>query len=102
MGVNPVNSAWIVDHESMDGQNLSGDDGQSLGYWMISRKYHPEVSVSSSMNLVSSTAWSLNWIKQGHIDQWSTWACRYAWYTDATSTLGAAPKEYKEPNYCKP
>ena len=101
-GINPLYAQWIVSHESQDGQNLSGDDGQSIGYWMISEKYHPEVGKACSLSLQCSTAWSLNWIAKGHISEWSTWACRYAWYSDATSTLGPAPAGYKEPKYCRP
>ena len=100
-GINPIYVQWIVSHESQDGQNLSGDDGQSIGYWMISEKYHPEVGKACSLSLQCSTAWSLNWIEEGHISEWSTWSCRYAWYREATSTLGAAPTDYKEPKYCR-
>jgi hypothetical protein len=79
-GVNPVDALWIVSHESQDGQNMRGDDGQSRGYWMISDVYHPEVSTACVDNLQCSTDWSLNWIKAGHIDQWSTWKYRFEWY----------------------
>jgi hypothetical protein len=100
-GINPIDAQWIVNHESQDGQNLSGDDGQSIGYWMISEKYHPEVGRACSLSLQCSTAWSMRWIAKGHITEWSTWACRYAWYPDATSTLGPALANYEEPKYCK-
>jgi hypothetical protein len=81
------------------------DDGQSLGYWMISTIYHPEVGRACSLSLRCSTAWSIAWIKKGNIDQWTTWACRYAdnakWaYHDTTSTLGPAPKDYVIPKRC--
>lgn len=101
-GINPIDAQWIVSHESQDGQNLSGDDGQSIGFWMISEKYHPEVGRACSLSLQCSTAWSLNWIAKGHISEWSTWSCRYAWYPDATSTLGPAPAGYQQPKYCHP
>jgi hypothetical protein len=86
-GVNPIDALWIVSHESQLGQNLVGDDGQSLGYWMISTIYHPEVGRACSLNLQCSTAWSLNWIKKGNIDQWSTWRFRFAWYADENPPL---------------
>src|SRR5579885_2095020 len=38
-GVNPADALWIVSHESQDGRNMRGDDGQSRGYWMISSRY---------------------------------------------------------------
>jgi hypothetical protein len=100
-GVNPTDALWIVSHESQDGQNMRGDDGQSRGYWMISDIWHPEVSTACADDLPCSTAWSLKWIFAGNISQWSTWACRYALYPEATSTLGSAPEDYKKPNYCK-
>ena len=79
-GVDPIKALWIVSHESQMGQNLEGDDGQSLGYWMISTVYHPEVGRACSLNLQCSTSWSLNWIKKGNINQWSTWKYRCKWY----------------------
>jgi hypothetical protein len=100
-GVNPTDALWIVSHESQDGQNMRGDDGQSRGYWMISDIWHAEVSTACADDLQCSTAWSLKWILAGNISQWSTWSCRYALYPEATSTLGPAPEDYKEPNYCK-
>jgi hypothetical protein len=50
-GVSPTEALWIVSHESQDGQNMRGDDGQSRGYWMISSVYHPEVSTACVDNL---------------------------------------------------
>jgi hypothetical protein len=99
--INPIDAQWIVSHESQDGTNLYGDDDQSLGPWMISTVWHPEVGRACSLSLQCSTSWSLNWIAKGHIAEWSTWSCRYAWYPNATSTLGPAPTGYKEPKYCK-
>jgi hypothetical protein len=81
-GVSPTEALWIVSHESQDGQNMRGDDGQSRGYWMISSVYHPEVSTACVDNLQCSTDWSLKWILAGHINQWSTWRFRFKWYAD--------------------
>ena len=102
LGVDPTDALWIVSHESQDGTNLYGDDGQSVGPWMISTVYHPEVGKECSLSLQCSTSWSLAHIIDGGIEQWTTWACRYAFYPDATSTLGPAPSSYVEPKYCRP
>jgi hypothetical protein len=71
---------WILDHESQDGKNMRGDDGQSRGYFMISSVYHPEISDACADSLPCSTAWTLNEIKQGRINEWSTWKFRFKWY----------------------
>jgi hypothetical protein len=86
-GVDPIDALWIVSHESQLGQNLYGDDGQSLGFWQISTIYHPEVGRACSLNLQCSTAWSLNLIKTGGIEQWSTWRFRFKWYPDENPPL---------------
>ena len=71
---------WIVSHESQWGQNLIGDDGESLGPWMISHTWHPEVGRQCSLNLQCSTAWSLAYLKSGHQNEWSTWRLRFKLY----------------------
>ena len=86
-GVNPTDALWIVSHESQDGQRMRGDDGQSRGYWMISEKYHPEVSTACADDLQCSTAWSLKWILAGHISQWSTWRLRFKLYPNENPPL---------------
>jgi hypothetical protein len=87
LGVNPVDAAWIVDHESQDGENMRGDDGQSVGPWMISTVWHPEVPTSCSLNLQCSTNWSLHRIIAGHIQDWSTWKFRFKWYPNENPPL---------------
>lgn len=72
-GVNPTLSKCIVTHESQ-WTDARGDDGNSLGWWQISRIYHPEVPSSTSHSFVSSTIWSVSWIASGHIRQWMTYA----------------------------
>lgn len=72
-GINPKFSSCIVSHESQWDPTMPGDDGNSRGLWQISRVWHPEVSDSVAYNAVSSTLWSLNWIKEGHAGQWSTY-----------------------------
>jgi hypothetical protein len=79
-GINPQIALFIVAHESQDGVNMHGDDGTSRGFWMISKIYHPEVSDQCAYDLTCSTAWSLNWILAGHINQWSTWRERCKLY----------------------
>jgi hypothetical protein len=79
-GVNVAKALWIVGHESQDGQNLRGDDGQSRGVWMISSIYHPEVSEKCADDLQCSTEWSLNRILAGHINEWTTYKFCRKWY----------------------
>lgn len=86
-GVNPIDCAWIVLHESQDGRHMRGDDGQSRGYWMISEKYHPEVSDACADNLQCSTAWAIANIKKGKIDEWTTWLYRFKWFGNENPPL---------------
>ena len=79
-GVSETVVKWIVSHESQWGQRIVGDNGNSRGDWMISRIYHPEVSDWCSFNLQCSTAWSLNWIKKGNENQWTTYRLRCKLY----------------------
>ena len=72
--------SWIVEHESQWGQKMVGDDGNSLGIWMISRIWHPEVSQQCAMDMKCSTQFSLNLLKKGQADQWSTWRLRCILY----------------------
>lgn len=71
-GVNPALAACIVSHESQF-SDRNGDDGNSRGWWQISKIWHPEVSDACAHDLTCSTDWSLDWISKGHIAQWSTW-----------------------------
>jgi hypothetical protein len=73
LGVNPELAICIVTHESQFNPTRLGDDGNSRGLWQISKIYHPEVPDNVAFSEVSSTQWALNWIKQGHIRQWSTY-----------------------------
>lgn len=86
-GVNPIDSKWIVDHESQDGVNMSGDDGQSRGYWMISKVWHPEVSAECANDLSCSTTWSLMRIRAGYINEWTTWKYRFKWFAKENPPL---------------
>lgn len=69
--INPNFASCIVSHESQD-TDRTGDDGNSRGYWQISKIWHPEVADSCADSLECSTDWSLAWIKAGHAKQWST------------------------------
>lgn len=80
-GVNPLLADWIVYHESQY-HDILGDDGQSRGYWQISRTYHPEVSDSCTHDLACSTDWSLNQILLGKAVEWSTYKFCHTWYAD--------------------
>jgi hypothetical protein len=72
-GVNPQVAEWIVTHESRHHPEATGDGGESRGLWQINKAWHPEVSDACAYNVSCSTDWSLERIRAGHIDEWSTW-----------------------------
>ena len=72
-GVNPQIAEWIVTHESQHHPEATGDGGESRGLWQINKAWHPEVSDACAYNVTCSTDWSLERIRAGHIDEWSTW-----------------------------
>jgi hypothetical protein len=76
-GVNPQLALWIVKHESEFNPRAEGDAEASRGLWQISRIYHPEVSDAMAFNVAFSTAWSLERIRSGKVNEWSTYRfCR--------------------------
>jgi len=76
-GVNPKLALWIVKHESEFNPHAKGDGEASRGLWQISRIYHPEVSDAVAFNVASSTEWSLERIRSGKVNEWSTYRfCR--------------------------
>src|SRR5665213_1844427 len=76
-GVNPALALWIVKHESQFNPRAKGDGEASRGLWQISRIYHPEVSDAMAFNVRSSTQWSLERIREGKANEWSTYRfCR--------------------------
>jgi hypothetical protein len=76
-GVNPKLALWIVKHESQFNPHAKGDGEASRGLWQISRIYHPEVSDAVAFNVASSTEWSLERIRSGKVNEWSTYRfCR--------------------------
>ena len=76
-GVNPKLALWIVKHESQFNPHAKGDGEASRGLWQISRIYHPEVSDAMAFNVASSTEWSLERIRSGKANEWSTYRyCR--------------------------
>jgi hypothetical protein len=76
-GVNPRLALWIVKHESQFNPRAKGDGEASRGLWQISRIYHPEVSDSEAFSVRSSTQWSLERIRAGKVNEWSTYRfCR--------------------------
>lgn len=75
-GVDPSAAAWIVAHESSIHPNATGDGGDSRGLWQINRVYHPEVSDRCAYDVQCSTRWSLERIRDGNINEWSTWKYR--------------------------
>ena len=72
-GVNPQVAEWIVTHESRHHPEATGDGGESRGLWQINKAWHPEVSDACAYNVTCSTDWSLERIRAGHVDEWSTW-----------------------------
>jgi hypothetical protein len=76
-GVNPKLALWIVKHESQFNPRAKGDGEASRGLWQISKIYHPEVPDAVAFNVVSSTEWSLERIRSGKANEWSTYRfCR--------------------------
>jgi hypothetical protein len=76
-GVNPTVALWIVRHESQFNPRAKGDGEASRGLWQISKIYHPEVSDAMAFNVASSTEWSLERIRSGKVNEWSTYRfCR--------------------------
>jgi Transglycosylase SLT domain len=76
-GVNPKLALWIVKHESQFNPRAKGDGEASRGLWQISKIYHPEVSDAVAFNVASSTEWSLERIRSGKVNEWSTYRfCR--------------------------
>jgi hypothetical protein len=76
-GVNPHVAEWIVSHESRHHPEATGDGGESRGLWQINKAWHPEVSDACAYDVTCSTDWSLERIRAGYVDEWSTWKyCR--------------------------
>ncbi len=72
-GVNPRVTDWIVSHESRHHPEATGDRGESRGLWQINKAWHPEVSDACAYDVTCSTDWSLERIRTGYVDEWSTW-----------------------------
>ena len=81
-GVDPRLALWIVRHESQFNPRAKGDGEASRGLWQISKIYHPEVSDAEAFSVTSSTAWSLNRIRSGKANEWSTYRYCRALYKD--------------------
>lgn len=76
-GVDPQLALWIVKHESSYNPRAKGDGEASRGLWQISKIYHPEVSDEQAFGVASSTAWSLGRIRDGRVNEWSSYRnCR--------------------------
>jgi len=72
-GVDPRVAEWIVSHESRHNPEATGDGGESRGLWQINKAWHPEVSDTCAYDVTCSTDWSLERIRAGYVDEWSTW-----------------------------
>lgn len=76
-GVDPQLALWIVKHESSYNPRAKGDGEASRGLWQISKVYHPEVSDEQAFGVASSTQWSLGRIRDGKVNEWSSYRnCR--------------------------
>jgi len=76
-GVDPNLALWIVGHESQFNPRARGDGEASRGLWQISKIYHPEVSDAAAYSVSSSTRWSLERIRSGKVNEWSSYRyCR--------------------------
>ena len=81
-GVNPRVADWIVTHESQHHPDATGDGGESRGLWQINKAWHPEVSDACAYDVTCSTRWSLERIRDGYVDEWSTWKYCKEWFED--------------------
>src|ERR1700722_10961937 len=72
-GVDPNLALWIVRHESQFNPRARGDGDASRGLWQISKIYHPEVSDTAAYRVSSSTRWSLERIRSGKVNEWSSY-----------------------------
>ena len=81
-GVNPKLALWIVKHESQFNPHAMGDGEASRGLWQISKIYHPEISDAVAFNVASSTEWSLERIRSGKVNEWSTYRFCKTLYQD--------------------
>jgi hypothetical protein len=81
-GVSPKLALWIVKHESQFNPRARGDGEASRGLWQISRIYHPEVTDAMAFNVASSTQWSLERIRSGKANEWSTYRLCRTLYAD--------------------
>jgi hypothetical protein len=76
-GVDPTLALWIVKHESSFNPRAKGDGEASRGLWQISKIYHPEVTDAEAYSVRSSTQWSLDRIRSGKVNEWSSYRnCR--------------------------
>jgi hypothetical protein len=81
-GVSPKLALWIAKHESGFNPRAMGDGEASRGLWQISKIYHPEVSDAAAFGVASSTEWSLERIRSGKANEWSTYRHCRALYGD--------------------
>jgi hypothetical protein len=72
-GVDPQLALWIVKHESSFNPRAKGDGEASRGLWQISKIYHPEVSDAEAFGVRSSTDWSMQRLRAGKVNEWSSY-----------------------------
>lgn len=72
MGVNPQIALGVVKRESQFHCERVGDYGTSHGCWQIHLPAHKEISPTQAHDVIWSTQWSLNEIKENGCGIWST------------------------------
>ncbi len=81
-GMKPWIMALIRNLRFGSNPRAKGDGEASRGLWQISKIYHPEVSDAVAFNVASSTEWSLERIRSGKVNEWSTYRFCRTLYVD--------------------
>jgi len=92
-GVDPQLALWIVKHESSFNPRAKGDGEASRGLWQISKIHHPEVSDDEAFGVKSSTDWSMQRLRDGKVNEWSSYRNCKILYSDCPySPVAPAPE----------
>lgn len=71
-GVNPQLAIQIAHDESKFNPMAIGDHGESYGIWQIHLPAHVSLNAQNAQDIVFSTQWSVNQLKEGNCRIWST------------------------------
>lgn len=72
VGVDPQLALKIANDESGFHPDRIGDHGTSYGIWQIHLPAHKDISPNQAEDIIWSTNWSLNELKEGNCRIWST------------------------------